>query len=250
MEERETVMSTYREEIYGEQIADVYDEWYSGYDEAILATLCELAQGKRMLELGIGTGRIALPLHRRGVTVHGIDASPAMLEKLQAKPDGAQIPVTLGNMADVAVEGDYGLIYVLFNIFFALLTQEEQLRCLANVAHHLTPDGCFVFEAFIPDLARYQGLQSLRTAQIDLDGVRFDASQIDPISQQIMTQHLVINGQGIRLYPVKLRYVWPAELDLMARLAGLRLKHRWRNWHKAPFGHGSAAHVSVYELAM
>lgn len=242
-------MITYQEDTYGERIADVYDEWYIGYDETILTTLVELAQGRRMLELGIGTGRIALPLHRRGVAVHGIDASPAMLAKLRAKPDGAQVPVTLGNMADVAVEGDYGLIYVLFNTFFALLTQDQQLRCLENVARHLTPDGCFVFEAFIPDLARYQGLQSLRTAQIDLEGVRFDASQIDPISQQIMTQHMVINGQGIRLYPVKLRYVWPAELDLMARLAGLRLKHRWRNWSKAPFGPGSTAHVSVYELA-
>lgn len=242
-------MTTYREETYGEQIADVYDAWYSGYEEATLTTLGELAQGERLLELGIGTGRIALPLQRRGMEVHGIEASPAMIAKLRAKADGAQIPVMLGNMADVAVEGHYGVIYVLFNTFLGLLTQDEQLRCLENVTRHLTPAGCFVIEAFIPDLARYQGLQSLRTAQIDLDGVRFDASQIDPISQQLMTQHLVINGQGIRLYPVKLRYVWPAELDLMARLAGLRLKHRWRNWHKAPFGPGSNTHVAVYERA-
>lgn len=242
-------MTMYREETYGEQIADVYDEWYSGYEEATITTLGELAQGGRLLELGVGTGRIALPLQRRGMVVHGIEASSAMIAKLRAKADGTQMPVTLGNMADVAVEGHYGLIYVLFNTFFGLLTQDEQLRCLENVTRHLTPDGCFVLEAFIPDLARFQGLQSLRTAQIGLDRVRFDASQVDPISQQIMTQHLVINEQGIRLYPVKLRYAWPAELDLMARIAGLRLKHRWRNWDKAPFGPGSDRHVSVYEVA-
>ena len=243
-------MNTYREESYGEQIADVYDEWHSGYEEATITTLCALAREERLLELGIGTGRIALPLQRRGLVVHGIEASPAMIAKLRAKADGAQMPVTLGNMADVAVAGHYGVIYVLSNTFFGLLTQDEQLRCLENVTRHLTPDGCFVLEAFIPDLARFQGGQSLRTARVDLDGIRFDASQIDPISQQIMTQHLVINGQEIRLYPVKLRYVWPAELDLMARIAGLRLKHRWRDWHKTPFGPGSDRHVSVYERAM
>jgi SAM-dependent methyltransferase len=242
-------MDTYEEGTYGERIAGVYDEWYAGYDDATLATLREFAQGGRALELGIGTGRIALPLQQSGVAVDGIDASAAMIARLRSKPGGDKIAVTLGNFADVAVEGQYALIYVLFNTFFALLTQDEQVRCFQNIARHLSPSGVFVIEAFVPDLTRFQGRQAIRAVDVGVSHVRFDVSEHDPISQQVTSQHVLLTEQGIRLYPVKIRYAWPAELDLMARLAGLRLKQRWENWEKAVFSPDSGHHVSVYEQA-
>ena len=242
-------MDNYQEETYGQRIAGVYDEWYDQYDEAAVGLLQDLVQGGRALELGIGTGRVALPLQRAGVRVEGIDASPAMIKVLQAKPGGDAIPVTQGDFADVGVEGEFALVYALFNTFFALLTQEEQVRCFQNVAGHLMPSGVFVIEAFVPDLTRYQSGQSLRTVRAGADEVRIDAAQLDPVQQQIMSQHVVLTEQGVQLYPVKLRFAWPAELDLMARLAGLQLKHRWANWQKAAFTAESGKHVSVYAHA-
>ncbi len=239
-------MDTYQEDTYGEHIADIYDEWYHTYDEAAVDTLGELAQGGRVLELGIGTGRIALPLQQKGIPVHGIDASPAMVAKLRAKPGGENIPVTMGDFADIAVEGQFSLIYVLFNTFFALLTQEAQLRCFENVARHLDPEGVFVIEAFVPDVARFSGGQTTRTIGLTEAEVRLDATLHDPLTQQITTQHVVLGGRGIRLYPVKLRYAWPSELDLMARLAGLRLRERWENWARTAFTADSGKHISVY----
>ncbi len=240
-------MDHYREDTYGERIAGIYDEWYADYDEAAIAALVELARGGRALELGIGTGRIALPLQRLGVEVHGIDASEAMVAKLRAKPSGESIPVAVGSFAEVAVEGRYDLIYVLFNTFYALMTQEEQVRCFQNVAQHLDRNGVFVIEAFVPDLVRFQGRQTVRAVNLKEDEVRIDASQLDPLSQQISSQHIVLSEGGVRLYPVKLRYVWPAEFDLMARLAGMRLRQRWDNWKKEPFTADSGKHTSVYE---
>jgi SAM-dependent methyltransferase len=242
-------MDNFREETYGERIAGIYDEWYAEYDIAAIVALSQLAQGGRALELGIGTGRIALPLQQTGIEVHGIDASEAMIAKLRAKPGGESIPVTLGNFADVAVEGQYALIYVLFNTFFALLTQEEQLRCVHNVAQHLEPRGVFVVEAFVPDLTRFSGQQAVRAVRVSNDEVRLDASQLDPVLQQITSQHMVVTEQGTRLYPVKLRYVWPAELDLMARLAGLQLRHRWSDWKGEVFSAESGKHISIFEHA-
>ncbi len=239
-------MDTYRDDTYGERIAGVYDAWYDEYDEATLATLRELAQGGRALELGIGTGRVALPLQRSGVAVEGIDASNAMIARLRSKPGGDEIPVVLGNFADVAVKGHYALIYVLVNTFFALLTQEEQLRCFHNVALHLTGQGSFVIEAFVPDMKRFNGRQTVRVADMSEHEVQMDVSQLDPVKQQILAQHVVLTEQGIHLYPVKLRYAWPSELDLMARLAGLQLTHRWGDWRKAPFSADSRNHISVY----
>ena len=239
-------MDDYREDTYGERIAGVYDDWYAEYDDDTVTTLRELAQGGRALELGIGTGRIALPLQQSGVAVEGIDASEAMIAKLHSKPGGDKIPVAVGNFADFAVEGQYALIYVLFNTFFALLTQEEQLRCFRNAAEHLSPQGSFVVEVFNPDLSRFSGRQAVRVGRMNENEVQLDASQLDAVSQQIFSQHVVLTEQGIRLYPVKLRYVWPAELDLMARLAGLQLKHRWGDWRKAAFSADSGKHISVY----
>jgi len=239
-------MDSYQEETYGERIAVIYDEWYAEHEDAALGTLKGLAQGGRALELGIGTGRVALPLHQSGVAVDGIDASEAMIAKLRSKPRGDEIRVTLGDFADVAVEGRYALIYVLFNTFFALLTQEEQLRCFRNVAQHLGSEGRFVVEAFVPDLSRFSGQQAVRAVSMSENEVRLEASQLDPVTQQVTSQHVVLTEQGVRLYPVKLRYVWPAELDLMARLAGLQLRHRWGNWRKAAFSADSGKHISIY----
>lgn len=239
-------MTIYQANTYGERIADVYDDWYVSYDEAAVTVLGELAQGGRVLELGIGTGRIALPLLRRGVEVHGIDASEAMAAKLRAKPGGDRVPVTIGDFADVPVEGQFSLIFVMFNTFFALLTQEDQARCFVNVASHLSPTGLFAMEAFVPDLTRFQGGQAMRVVHLGLDEVRLDATLHDPVNQRIRSQHVVLSEGGIRLFPVDLRYAWPSELDLMARLAGLRLVHRWGNWQKAVFSAESGRHISVY----
>jgi SAM-dependent methyltransferase len=239
-------MEPYAEETYGERIAGVYDDWYAGVDEASVTTLRELAQGGRALELGIGTGRVALPLQQSGVQVHGIDASEAMVAKLRAKPGGDRIAVTLGNFADVAVEGQFSLIYVLFNTFFALLSQDEQVRCFENVARHLSPDGAFVIEAFVPDLTRFDRRQTVRVVSVGHDQVRIEASQLDPVGQQVMSQQVALTEKGLRLYPVKLRFAWPSELDLMARLAGLQLRHRWGSWKRTPFSEESSQHISVY----
>ena len=241
-------MAEYDETTYGERIADLYDtltEVPTDTDEAV-ALLAELARGGRALDLGIGTGRLALPLQARGVKVEGIDASPAMVEKLRNKPGGREIPVTMGNFAELKVDGRFSLIFVAFNTFFALLTQDEQLRCFANVAAHLEPQGAFVIEAFVPDLSRFDRGQRLQAMNVEMELVRIDVARHDPVNQQIVAQHVVITEAGTRFYPVRLRYAWPSELDLMARLAGFRLENRWGGWLKQPFSAGSGKHVSVY----
>jgi SAM-dependent methyltransferase len=243
-------MDNYSESTYGERIAGIYDEWYQAYDPAAIRVLSELAHDGSALELGIGTGRIALPLQAAGVNIHGIDVSPAMISRLRAKPGGENIPVTLGNFADLPVQGTFNLIYVLFNTFFALLTQENQLRCFKNVAKHLSSQGVFLIEAFMPDLARFTDRQTIRAISIDSDELRIDASQLDPAAQTITSQHVELTGAGVRLFPVKLRYVWPSELDLMARLAGLSLQQRWEDWERAPFSADSGKQISIYEHAL
>ena len=240
-------MPEYSEETYGEHIAGVYDDWYNEFDPASIKVLTELARGGRALELGIGTGRIAIPLVNSGVIVHGIDASVSMVAKLHSKPGGESIPVTMGNFADVPVDGQYSLIYIVFNTFLCLLTQDEQIRCLQNVARHLSTDGVFVIEAFVPDLTRFVAGQALRLSRIGESEVMLDASQVDLETQVINSQHVVLTEQGTRFYPVKIRYVWPAEMDLMARLCQLRLKERWNDWGKSQFTDGSQMHISVYE---
>jgi SAM-dependent methyltransferase len=240
-------MVDYSEKTYGERIAGVYDRWYSEFDTLAIDVLFNLSRGGRVLELGIGTGRIALPLSRCGVAVEGIDASEAMVAKLLSKPGGKKIPITMGNFADIPIEGEFSLIYVVFNTFFALLTQAEQIRCFKNVAQHLCDDGVFVIEAFVPDLTRFTGMQSTRTVRIEDHEVQMDVSQIELDKQLISSQHLVLTEQGTRFYPVKLRYVWPAEMDLMAQLSKLQLRERWSDWKKNPFTAVSGKHISVYE---
>lgn len=241
-------MSDYDDTTYGERIATIYDELYSAYDPAAIALLAELAQGGRALELAIGTGRIALPLQQKGVTVAGIDASEAMVARLRAKPEGKDIPVTMGNFANVAVDGQFDLIYIVFNTFYALREQEEQVRCFAHVARHLKPDGHFLIEAFVPDLCRFDRGQRVSVVNLGGERVQLDASQHDLAKQEVRSQHILISEEGIRLFPVHLRYVWPSEMDLMARLAGLTLAERWGGWQREPFTSASGSHVSVYRL--
>jgi SAM-dependent methyltransferase len=244
-------MTEYRPETYGDRIAPVYDEMYGGMFEIepVVERLAELAGKGPVLELGIGTGRIALPLAERGVTVHGIDASEAMVERLREKPGGAGIPVTMGDFADVSVEGQFPLIFVVFNTFFGLLSQEDQVRCFQNVAKRLAPGGMFLIEAFVPDMTRFVRGQNTQNSRVEMDRVTIDVAQLDPVKQQVTSQHIFITAQGIRMYPVQIRYAWPAELDLMARMAGLRLLHRWGGWKQEPFTAESTKHVSVYGKA-
>ena len=241
-------MNFYSDETYGERVAGVYDEWYSDYNNHAIDALAELASGGRALELGIGTGRFALPLSAKGVEVHGIDAAPSMIERLRAKPGADQITVTQGSFADVSVEGDFALVYIVFNTFFALSSQDEQVRCFRNVAAHLSRDGCFVIEAFVPDLNRFTGGQVNWATKVTADEVQLDVGQHNPATQQVISQKVVITDGSVRLYPVQIRYAWPSELDLMAQLAGLRLRERWSSWQREPFSSKSTKHISVYEF--
>jgi hypothetical protein len=241
----------YSPSTYGDRIADVYDAWPAVPTDAeeAAAFLAELAGEGPALELGIGTGRIALPLAGRGVEVHGIDASAAMVAKLKEKPGGDAISVTIGDFADVPVEATYKLIFVAFNTFFALLTQEDQVRCFANVAAHLNEDGVFVVQAFVPDVTLYNRGSRVASQSVSADTVVIDVGELDMATQQVTAQHLVIQEGSVKLYPVKLRFAYPPELDLMARLAGLRLRERWADWKRAPFAASSGQHVSMYERA-
>jgi len=241
-------MEPYSASTYGDAIAAVYDDLYTGYDENAIHRLAELSRGGPALELGIGTGRIALPLQGMGVEVHGIDASTAMIERLHAKPDGDRIPVYMGDFSEVKVGGFYSLIYVVFNTLFGLLTQEQQINCFTNVARHLNPDGVFVIEAFVPDLLRYTGGQSLRVIDLEGDRVRVDAATADFARQRITARHVHLSNAGVQIFPVELRYIWPSEMDLMARLAGLRLRERWGGWEQSQFTSASMKHISIYSL--
>jgi SAM-dependent methyltransferase len=245
-------MEGYRPETYGDRIAEVYDAMTAGLPDPAdcVDRLAELAGPGPALELGIGTGRVALPLAARGVQVHGIDASAAMVERLRAKPGGEAVPVRLGDFAGVPVEGSYRLVYVVFNTFFSLLTQDDQARCFAEVAGHLAPGGVFVVEVFVPDPAFHSGGQSVRTRHLGLDLVRLDLTLHDPVTQRVDFQNVLLAEGGVRLLPGSIRYAWPAELDLMARLAGLRLRDRWGGWRRQPFtASTSDLYVSVYEHA-
>src|SRR6266511_137112 len=241
MEHYEPVMS------FGEEVAEIYDDVQRGDELATVAFLEELARGGPALELAIGTGRIALPLAARGVRVDGIDLSTAMVGKLREKPGGDQISVTIGDFAEVPVAGTYRLIYVVFNTLFNLLTQEDQLRCFENVAAHLTDDGSFVVEAGVPGwLYRLERNQHVDAEAVGVDEVRLDVARHDPVTQRLEESHVHLTRDGVRLYPIVQRYSWPAELDLMARIAGLRLKERWDGWQREPCRSRSTMHVSVY----
>ena len=240
-------MNFYGEETYGERLAGVFDDWYSDYDTDTINVLAELAGHGRALELGIGTGRVALPLLARNVEVHGVDASPSMIDKLRAKPQGDRVPVSVGNFADVSIDCEFALVYVVFNTIFALSSQDEQVRCFRNVAKHLAPNGCFVIEAFVPDMKRFNGGQVNWATKVTADRVELDVGQHDSAERRVNSQHVIITDGKINLFPVQIRYAWPSELDLMAQLAGLRLRQRWSDWQRNPFNSESKKHISIYE---
>jgi SAM-dependent methyltransferase len=233
---------------FGEPVAAKYDDVSQRGDENdAVAFLERLAGGGPTLELAIGTGRIALPLAARGVHVHGIDISPAMVARLRAKPAGDQLAVTIGDFADVDVPGTYSLIYVVFNTLFNLLTQDDQVRCFQNVAAHLSEDGSFVVEAFVPTwLYRLRNDQYVDAEAISAGEVRLDVARHDPVQQLLDESHVSLSARGVELNPIVARYAWPSELDLMARIAGLRLRERWGGWNNEPFVATSDLHVSVY----
>jgi SAM-dependent methyltransferase len=235
---------------YGDRIADVYDEWFAvpSDTEDTVGFLSDLAGSGPVLELGIGTGRVALPLAQRGHQVRGVDASEAMVEKLRAKTGGENIPVTIGDFAELDIEEEFSLVYVVFNTFFALLSQEEQVRCFENVARRLRDEGgAFVIEVFVPDMTRWDRNQWIEARHVGNDNVVLDAARHDPAEQRVASNHLVVSEAGVKMYPVRLRYAWPSELNLMARLAGLRLRERWGGWRREPFTASSTRHISVYE---
>jgi SAM-dependent methyltransferase len=237
---------------YGDRIAAVYDDWHGDRDNVapVVEFLATWAGERPVLELGIGTGRIALPLAARGVQVDGIDASAGMIARLRAKPGGADLAVSMGDFAGVtAPGGPYGLVYVVFNTFFALLTQDDQVRCFANVAARLLPGGAFVMEAFVPELTLYdRGQQRVRVDGFEKDVTRLSATLHDRASQRVRARHMVLGADGIQTYPVELRYAWPSELDLMARLAGMEPAGRWEGWDQRPFTSASPSQVSVWRM--
>jgi SAM-dependent methyltransferase len=232
---------------FGEEVAAMYADVHRGDESDAVAFLAELAGSGPALELAVGAGRIALPLAARGIRVDGVDISPAMVAQLRAKPGGDRIAVTIGDFADVPVPGTYRLIYVVWNTLFNLLTQEDQVRCFENVAAHLTQDGAFVIEAFHPAyLYRLRDDQYVDAEAVEVDAVRLDVARHDPVKQLLEESHVFLSREGVRLNPIVTRYAWPSELDLMARIAGLRLKERWAGWDRAPVTAASRTLVSVY----
>jgi SAM-dependent methyltransferase len=232
---------------YGDRIAGRYDEWHGSYEQECIDLLAELAGDGPALELGIGTGRIALPLAARGIPVDGIDSSTAMVDRLRDKPGGDAIHVVMGDFSDVPVAGSYRLVFVVFNTFFGLLTQEDQEKCFRNVAGRLAPGGAFLLDLFVPDPARFDSGQTVRALEVGEDEIALEATRHDPSSQLITSQRIMLREGSVALYPVKIRYAWPSEVDLMARLAGLRLRDRWAGWKKERFDTSSTRHISVYE---
>jgi SAM-dependent methyltransferase len=232
---------------FGEDVAATYDDVLRGDEDDTVAFLQRLAGEDAALELAIGTGRIGLPLAASGVQVDGIEISQPMVDRLRAKPGGDEIPVTIGDFADVAVSGPFRLIFVVFNTFFNLLHQNDQVRCFENVAAHLDEDGVFVIEAFVPGLLyRLRDDQYVDAETIEVDEVRLDVGRHDPVDQILDESHISLTNAGVRLTPIVTRYAWPSELDLMARIAGLQLRERWAGWNNELFTSTSARHVSVY----
>jgi SAM-dependent methyltransferase len=246
--ENDGVNDQYNESTYGDRIAEVYDNWFAPAPTEAIEAIAKLAGAGPILELGIGTGRFALPLASKGINIHGIDASEAMVAQLRAKTGGDRIPVTVGDFTEVGVHESYSLVFVVFNTIFGLKSQEEQVRCFANVAKRLRPGGLFLIEAFVPDLTRFTRGQTVQATHVDLGEIKLETSRHDPLNQRVISQHAVITKEGIKLYPVQIRYAWPPELDLMARLANMRLRERWSNWRRDPFTAASGSHISIYEL--
>jgi SAM-dependent methyltransferase len=239
------------EDHFGEDVAQRYDEDEAEvFDPAVVDPavdlLTELAGGGAALELGIGTGRIAIPLAARGVRVHGIDLSEAMVARLRAKPGAEGIDVTIGDFATTGVQGTFFLAYLVFNTIGNLTTQDQQVACFQNVAAHLEPGGCFLIEVAVPDLRGLPYGEVFRPFDVSDRHVGID--EYDVADQGLISHHFYRTADGTyEASSGPFRYVWPSELDLMARIAGLRLRARWGGWRRQPFTRDSRMHVSVWE---
>jgi SAM-dependent methyltransferase len=235
---------------FDEPVAERYDEtsadmFEPDVVEPAVRFLADLAGDGAALEFGIGTGRIALPLSKRGVRVHGIDLSPAMVEQLQAKPGAGEIGVTVGDFATTRVDGTFRLVYLVWNTLMNLTMQDEQVACFQNAAAHLEPGGCFVVEVMVPQLQRLPPGETVQPFLVSPTRLGFD--EYDLASQGLVSHHYWIDGDHARVISIPFRYVWPAELDLMARLAGMTLRGRWGGWQREPFASDSTSHVSIWE---
>jgi SAM-dependent methyltransferase len=237
---------------FGEDVARRYDAteaemFEPEVVERTVDVLAELAGDGAALELGIGTGRIALPLAARGVPVHGIDLSEAMVEQLRQKEGAERIGVTVGDFAQTRVEGSFSLVYLVFNTIQNLTTQDEQVACFENAAAHLEPGGCFVIEVGMPKLQQLPFGERYRLFRVERGRIGID--EFDVATQRLVSHHHRLDEGRSEVRSIPFRYVWPSELDLMARIAGLRLRERWGGWEREPFTNVSARHVSVWEKA-
>lgn len=235
---------------FGEGVAERYDEWdAASLDPAVVDPvidfLVDAAGQGAALELGIGTGRIALPLARRGVGVQGIDLSAPMVAQLRAKPGGEDITVAIGDFSRTTVDGTFSVAYLVFNTIMNLTTQNEQVACFQNVAAHLEPCGRFVVEVSVPQLQRLAPGETIRAFGVSAERLGFD--EYDVVSQGLISHHYRQIDGKLDARSVPFRYVWPSELDLMARLAGMTLRERWGGWKREPFTSESPLHVSVWE---
>jgi SAM-dependent methyltransferase len=237
---------------FDERIAKGYDAGSADmFEPAVVdpavSFLAELAGTGAALELGIGTGRIALPLSQRGVRVHGIELSPAMVAQLRAKPGADAIGVTIGDFATTRVDETFTLAYLVYNTIENLTTQDEQVQCFQNVAAHLEPGGCFVIEVEVPALQRLPPGETVRAFHVSPTRLGFD--EYDVAAQGVVSHHYWVGDGQLGVFSQPFRYVWPSELDLMARLAGMTLRERWSSWKREPFTSESTIHVSVWEKA-
>jgi SAM-dependent methyltransferase len=235
---------------FGEPVASRYDDPDDEmFDPVAIATtvdfLAELVNGGAALEFGIGTGRIALPLTQRGVHVHGIDLSEAMVGRLHAKPGGDRVPVAIGDFATTKLDDTFRLAYLVYNTIENLTTQDEQVECFRNAAAHLKPGGCFVVEVAVPQLQRLVPGETFQPFTVTPRHLGID--EYDVANQGLISHHYTFTDGKADVVSMPFRYVWPSELDLMARLAGMRLRERWADWDRAPFTSDSPKHVSVWE---
>jgi SAM-dependent methyltransferase len=235
---------------FGERVAARYDQSLAemfkpeAVDPAV-DFLVGLAGNGRALELGIGTGRIAIPLAKRGVPVHGIDLSRAMVTRLRQKADAQSIPVTIGDFATTAIEGPFSVAYLVFNTIQNLTSQAAQIACFRNVSRHLEPGGTFVIEVGVPSIRRLPPGESIRV--FEMTETRWGYDEFDVVNQGLISHHFEIVDGRLERDSVPLRYVWPAELDLMAEIAGLQLRERWSDWTREPFTSESRKHISIWQ---
>ena len=233
---------------YGRRIADEYDEHYEGYwdTEGTVARLAELAGPGPVLELGVGTGRLALPLADHGVEVHGLDSSEDMLQRLRLKPGAERLTLWTGDFTTIDVPGTFSLVVLAINTIFALPDQDAQVQCFVSAGRRLGPGGRFAVEAWIPQLERFTTGSAVSVRILREDRVSLDVARLDPVNQRMETTQVSFTDGDVRLYPANHRYAWPSELDLMARLAGMELETRHEDWRQTPFTAHSTTHVSVY----